>query len=98
MDRSHSSASKHPTAMRTAGSASLDILLSAAAGERRESASPPQAGPVVLEAPLFRQPQNGRRAEGKSQAHPAADAHPGHRSPLSQTELEPSRTGSRSVS
>src|ERR1700730_13077557 len=83
MDRSRSSASKHPTAMRTAGSVSLDVLLSAAAGERRESASTPQAGPVVPEASLFRQPQNGCRAEGKSQAHPAADAHPGHRSPLS---------------
>src|ERR1700691_1369307 len=98
MDRSRSSASKPPTAMRTAGSVSLDLLLSAAAGERRELASPPQAGPVVPEASLFRQPQNGCRAEGKSQAHPAADAHPGHRSPLSQTELEPSGTGSRSVS
>src|SRR6185437_5644916 len=32
------------------------------------------------------------------QAHPTADAHPGHRSPLSQTELEPPGAGSRGIS
>src|ERR1700687_5044948 len=36
MDRSHSSAPEHPTAVRTAGSAALDLLLPAPAGERRE--------------------------------------------------------------
>src|ERR1700694_4427214 len=94
MDRSPSSASQRPTAMRTAGSAALDLLLSAAAGERGEPASAPPARPVVLETPVLRQPQNGRRTGSEPQAHPAADAHSGHRSPLPQTELEPPGTGS----
>src|ERR1700694_5920454 len=94
MDRSPSSAPQHPTAMRTAGSAALDLLLSAAAGERGEPAAAPPARPVVLETPALLQPQNGRRTGSEPQAHPAADAHSGHRSPLSQTQLEPSGAGS----
>src|ERR1700681_3332984 len=94
MDRSPSSAPQYPTAMRIAGSAALDLLLSAAAGERGEPASDAPARRVVHEAPVLRQPQNGRRTGSEPQAHPAADAHSGHRSPLSQTELEPPGTGS----
>src|SRR5271166_2359480 len=89
MDRSQSSASQHSTAVRTVGSAALELLLPAAAGERREPATAPQARPAVHEVPVLRQPKNGFRAEGESQTHPAADAPSGDRSPLSQTELEP---------
>src|ERR1700693_6076180 len=98
MDRSHSSAPEHPTAVRTAGSAALDLLLPAPAGERREPASAPPARPTVPEAAVLRQPQNGRRTGSEPQTHPAADAHPGYRSPVSQTEPEPPGAGSRSVS
>ncbi len=94
MDRSRSPAPEHPTAVRTAGRAALDLLLPAAAGERGEPAAAPPARRAVPEAPVFRQPQDGRRAGGEPQAHPAADAHSGHRSALSQTELEPSGAGS----
>ena len=94
MDRSHSPTPQHSTAVRTAGSAALNLLLPAAAGECREPAPAPQARPVVLEAPVLRQPQNGRRTGSEPQAHPATNAHTGHRSPLSQTELEPPGTGS----
>src|ERR1700733_16055551 len=94
MDRSHSPAPQHPTAVRTAGSAAFELLLPAAAGEPREPAAAPPPRPAVSEASVFRKPQNGRRVGGEPQAHPTADAHPGHRSPLSQTELEPSCAGS----
>src|ERR1022692_2153211 len=97
MDRSQASASQYPTAVRTAGSASLDLLLPAATGERGEPASAPQTRPALPEASLLRQPQNGRRVGCEPQADPATDAHPGHRSPLSQTELEPSGARTRSV-
>src|ERR1700745_3788280 len=97
MDRSHTPAPQHPTAVRTAGSAALDLLLPAATGERGEPATAPPTRPTVSEASVFRKPKNGRRAGGEPQAHPTADAHPGHRSPLSQTELEPPGAGSRSV-
>src|SRR5260370_39447786 len=98
MDRSHSSTPQHSTAVRTAGSAALDLLLPAAAGERGEPASAPPTRPVVSEVPVLRQPQNGVRTGGESQTHPTADAHSGYRSPVSQTELEAPGTGSRSIS
>src|ERR1700682_4794292 len=94
MDGSRSSAPQHSTAVRTAGSAALDLLPPAAAGERGESASAPPARPVVPEAPVLRQPQNGRRAGGEPHTQPAPDAHSGHRSPLPKTELEPPGAGS----
>src|ERR1700688_2590099 len=94
MDRSRSSTPQHPTAMRTAGSAALNLLPPAAGGERGESASAPPTRPVVPEAPVLRQPQDGRRAGSEPQTHPAPDAHSGHRSPLPQTELEPPGAGS----
>src|SRR5712671_3621381 len=94
MDRSRSSTPEHSTAVRTAGSAALDLLPSAAAGERGESAPAPPARPVVLEAPVLRQPQDGRRTGSEPQTHPAPDAHSGHRSPLPQTQLEPPGGGS----
>src|SRR5712692_10335547 len=97
MDRSHASAPQHSTAVRTAGSAALDLLLPAAAGERGELAFTPQARPTVSEVPVLRQPKNGVRTGGEPQTHSTADAHSGDRSPLSQTELEPPGTGSRSL-
>src|SRR5438270_5479260 len=87
MDRCRPSAPPHSTAVRTAGSAALDLLLPAATRERRESASAPPARPTLYEAPVLRQPQNGRRTGREPQTHPAPDAHTGHRSPLSQPRL-----------
>src|SRR5258708_308471 len=98
MDRSHSSTPQHSTAMRTAGSAALDLLLPATAGKRGEPASASPARPTVSEVPVFRKPQDGRRVGSEPQAHSTADAHSGYRSPVSQTELEPSGAGSRGVS
>src|SRR5713101_2511849 len=97
MDRSATSTPQHSAAVRIAGSAALNLLLPAAAGERRESASAPQARPVVPEVPVLRQPQDGYRAGSEPQAHPAADAHSGPRSAVSQTELKPPGAGSRSL-
>src|SRR3954447_1709377 len=62
MDRSCASEPDHSTAMRTAGSAAFELLLSAAAGERSKSGSAPPTRSVVFEAPLLRQPQDGCRA------------------------------------
>src|SRR5579864_4645127 len=97
MDRSRSPAPQHPAAVRTAGSAALDLLLPAASGERREPATAPPTRSAVSAASVFRKPQNGRRVGGEPQAHPTADAHSGHRSSLSQTKPEPSSARSRSV-
>src|SRR5580658_1296517 len=94
MDRSHTPAPQHPTAVRVVGSAALDLLLPAVAGERGEPSTAPPTRPTVSEASVFRKPQDGRRVGGEPQAHPTADAYLGHRSPLSQTELEPSCAGS----
>jgi len=98
MDRSCASEPDHSTAMRTAGSAAFELLLSAAAGERSQSGSAPPARSVVCEAPLFRQPQNGCRAGSEPQAHPAPDAYPRHRSPLSQTKFQSPDAGASSLS
>src|SRR5260370_9006026 len=98
MDRSHSSTPQHSTAVRTAGSAALDLLLPAAAGERGEPASAPPTRPALSEVPVLRQPQNGIRTGGEPQTHPTADAHSGYRSPVSETELELPGAGSRGVS
>ncbi len=97
MDRSRTPAPRHPKAVRTVGTSALDLLLSAAAGERREPAAAPPPRPAVSKASLFRKPQDGGGVERESQTHPTADAHPGHRSPLSQTELEPPGPRPRSV-
>src|SRR5271154_1263805 len=98
MDRSHASAAQRPTAVRIAGCAALDLLLSATTRERGEPAADAPARPVVHEAPVFRQPEDGRRTGDQSQTRATADADSGHRSALSQTQLEPSGTGSRNLS
>src|SRR3984957_19595597 len=98
MDRSTPSAAHRPTAVRTAGSAALDLLLPAAAGKRGEPAPDAPARRAVPEMPVLRQPQDGRRVEHQSQTGATADAHFGHRSPLRQTQLEPSGAGSRNLS
>src|ERR1700691_978089 len=97
MDRSHSSAPDHSTAVRTAGCAAFDLLLSAAAGEHGELATVAHSRRVVSEVTLLWQPEDGRPVRRGPPSRPAADAHPGHRSPLSQTELEPSGAGPRSL-
>src|SRR5580704_7030188 len=94
MDRSRSSAPQHSAAVRTAASTALDLVLPAAAGERGEPAPAPPTRSAIPEAPVFRQPQDGRRAGSEPQAHPAPDAHSGDRSPLSETESESSGAGS----
>ena len=94
MDRSATSVPQHSTAVRTTGSAALDLLLPAAAGDRGEPAPDAPARRAVPEMPVLREPQDGRRTGDQSQTRPTADAHSGHRSPLPQTELEPS--GARS--
>src|SRR3954452_5621932 len=93
MDRSRSSAPDHSTAMRVVGGAALDLLLPAATRERGNPASTAQTGPTVFEAPVLRQPQNSCRTGSEPQAHPASDAYPRHRSPLSQTESQPPGAG-----
>src|SRR5919108_1885106 len=94
MDRSRSPAPQHSTAVRTAGSAALDLLLPTAAGERGELAAVARTGPVVPGVAVLWQPQDGRRARRGPPSRPATDAHFGNRSPLSQTQLEPPGSGS----
>jgi len=88
MDRFRPSAPQRSTAVRTARSAALDLLLRAPAGERGELAPDAKAGPVVHEAPVFRQPQDGRRVRRGSPSCPATDAHLGNRSALPQAVSE----------
>src|SRR5580698_5560870 len=63
MDRSRASVPQHSTAVRTAGSAALNLLPPAAAGKCGEPATAPQTRPVVHEAPVLWQPQNGVASE-----------------------------------
>src|ERR1700733_44636 len=98
MDRSRTSAAHRPAAVRTAGRAALDLLSPTATGARGEPAPAAATRRAVSEMPVLRQPQDGRRVGGQSQARATADAHSGHRSSLRQTELKPPGSGSRSVS
>src|ERR1700694_1003233 len=93
MDRSPSSAPQHSTAVRTAGSASFDLLLPAAAGERGELAPVARARRVVPEVAVLWQPQDGRPVRRGPPSRSAADAHFGNRGALPQTAPEPA--GSR---
>src|SRR5580765_7857217 len=97
MDRSKTRADDR-AAVRTAGAGALHLLSRAENGKRGEPAADAPARRVVLEASVFRQPQNGGRARSESQADAAADAPDGHRSPLRQAELEPPRAGPPGVS
>src|ERR1035441_1445000 len=72
MDRTATSAPDCPTAVRTARSAALYLLLPAAAGERREPAAAPAAGRTVPGMPVLRQPPHGHHAGGQPQTHPEA--------------------------
>ena len=87
MDQSATSAPERPTAVRTARSGALQLLLPAASGERREPAAAPAVGRTVPGMPVLRQPAHGHRAGGQPQTHPAADAHRRHRSPLPKPNL-----------
>src|SRR5256885_10484022 len=97
MDRSATSAAHRATAVRTAGSAALDLLLSAAAGERGEPAADAPARRAVPEMPVLRQPEDGRRTGHQSQKRPTADAHYGYRISLLQNLLDQPGTGLLSV-
>src|SRR5262249_12249013 len=93
MDRFHPSAPQHSTAVRTAGSAALDLLLPAATGESGELTAAAHTRRAVIETAVLWQPQDGRRVRRGPPSRPAADAHFGYRSSLPQTALESS--GSR---
>src|ERR1035437_7452901 len=97
MDRPATCALDHPTAVRTAESAALDLLLPAAAGERREPAPDAAARRAVSGMSLLRQPPHGGHAGGEPQTRPAAHGDYGNRSSLSETELEPPGAGSRDL-
>src|SRR6202790_1943761 len=97
MDRSTTPAAHCATAVRTAGSAALDLLLPAAAGDRGEPAPDAPARRAVSETSVLREPQDGRRTGDQSQTRATADAHSGHRSPLRETQLKPPGVGSRSL-
>src|ERR1700686_1084058 len=94
MDRSPSSAPQRSTAVRTAGSAALDLLLPAAARERGDLAAAARARRAVPEVAVLRQPQDGRQVRRGSPSRPAADADFGNRSSLSQAAPESPVTGS----
>ena len=89
MDRSRSSAPQHSTAVRTAGGAALDLLLPAAAGERGEPAADASARRAVPEAPVLREPQDGRQVGGEPQTRPTADAHSGQPRPIPHVDYDP---------
>src|SRR5580704_11570284 len=90
MDQSTPCVLDHRTTVRAVGAAALDLLLSAAAGERREPACPAAARRTVSGTSLLRQPAHGGHTGGEPQTHPAADGYSGNRSSVSETELEPS--------
>src|ERR1700674_3592154 len=98
MDRSPTSAPYCPTAVRIARRAALHLLLPAAAGERGQPAPAAATRRVVSGLSVLRQSPHGRHAGSEPQTQPAADAHSGHRSPPSQTELEPPGAGPRDLS
>src|SRR5271170_7872486 len=98
MDRSATCAPDRPTAVRTAGSAALDLLLPAATGERREPAADAAARRVVYGLSLLRQPPHGRHVGGEPQTRAATDGYSWNRSSLSETELEPAGAGPRDLS
>src|ERR1022692_3699448 len=87
MDRPATCALDHPTAVRTAESAALDLLLPAAAGERREPAPDAAARRAVSGMSLLRQPPHGGHAGGEPQTRPAAHGDYGNRSSLSKPNL-----------
>ena len=97
MDRSATCAPDHPTAVRTAGTAALDLLLPAATGERREPAAAATTRRAVYEMSLLRQPPHGRHVGGEPQTRAATNGYSGNRSPLSETELEPPGAGARGL-
>src|SRR5271169_4543933 len=88
MDRCRPSAPEHSTAVRTVGSAALDLLLPADAGQCGEPAAVARARRAVPEVAVLRQPQDGRRVKRGPPSRPSADAHFGNRSSLSQAAPE----------
>src|SRR5258708_25289059 len=88
MDRSRPSAPQHSTAVRTAGSAALNLLPPAEAGDRGELAAVARARRTVSEVAVLRQPQDGRRVRRGPPSRAAADGYFGNRSALSQAAPE----------
>src|ERR1700691_4799163 len=93
MDRSRPSAAHRATAVRTAGGAALNLLPPASAGECEELAAVARARRAVPKVAVLRQPQDGRRVRRGPPSRPAANAHSGNRSSLSQA--APESPGSR---
>src|SRR5580704_7935780 len=94
MDRSRPSAAHRATAVRTAGSAALDLLPPAEAGERGDLAAAARARRTVSEVTVLRQPQDGRRVRRGPPSGAAADADFGNRGSLSQAAPESPGAGS----
>src|SRR5215217_4119683 len=98
MDRSTTSAAERATAMRIAGAATLDVLLSATGGDRGKPAAAPATRRAVSGASVLRQPTHGRDAGRESQARPAADAHCRDRGHLPKAQPQSSGAGPRDLS
>src|ERR1700683_3869863 len=97
MDRSRTFALDHRTAVRTAGSAALNLLLPAATGERREPAADAGTRRAVSGIPFLRQSPDGGHAGGEPQTRAATIGYSGNRSSLSETELESAGGRSRDL-
>src|SRR5690348_9512422 len=89
MDRSAPSRSECATAVRTARTATFDVLSPAAAGECGEPAADAAAGRTLPGVPVLRQSPHGGHVGIEPQTHAAPDADSGDRSSLSESELEP---------
>src|SRR5262245_15497239 len=94
MDRPTTPAPYGAAAMSVTGRAALDLLLPAATGERGELVSAAEVGRAVLGLPVFRQPSHGRDPGSWPHTHAATHADSGNRSSLSETQSEPSGSGS----
>ena len=92
MDRSRPSSPQHSTAVPTAGSAALDLLLPAAAGKRGEPLRlMRKLDQLYMKLPFFGKSQDGRW--GGPSSCPAAHADIGNRSALPQTVSESPGSG-----
>ena len=101
MHRTGSFSTEHRAAMRVAGLGTFQLLLPAAAGERRESAADAAVGRVVSGASLLRQPADGHCSfqgmgpGSEPQTGAAMHAADGTGSFVSPTQPEPAGAGTR---
>src|SRR5437764_2720568 len=104
MDRTGTSATEHRATVWSAGPGPVQLLLPAAAGERRESAADAAHRRTLFGVPVLRQPPFrggafcGMGAALQSQAPAAAHAVDGDRSHVPQAQFKPSGAGSRDLS